>query len=75
MVPVVSEKYPRPQKRRPQYHFRISGNSRWTLWDEQPFILRTRSEMASFGGTDTNMCTWSLESTPCKISTPFSRQI
>ena len=33
------------------------GNSRCTLWDERPFILRTRSEMTSFGGTETDMWT------------------
>ena len=33
------------------------GNSGCTLWDERPFTLRTRSEMAGFGGTETNMWT------------------
>ncbi|SMD11321.1 hypothetical protein SAMN06295998_1352 [Primorskyibacter flagellatus] len=52
----------------------MAGNSRCTLWDERPFILRTKSEMAIFGGTDTNMWTWSHDSTPRKMSTSFSRQ-
>ena len=54
---LVVEKYPLPQNRQPQYCLRIAGNSRCTLNDERPFILRTRSLIASFGGTDTNICT------------------
>ena len=50
IAPLGAVNYPRPQN-----SLRSCGNSRRTLWDERPFILRTRSEMASFGGTDTNM--------------------
>ena len=72
MALLVVEKDPRPQNLRPQSRLRNPGNSRCTLWDERPFILRTRSEMASFGGTDPKMGTWSLDNTRGKMSTSFS---
>jgi D-ribose pyranose/furanose isomerase RbsD len=55
-APLVVEKYPRPQKWQPQRIFRC-GSSRCTLWEQRPFILRSRSLITSFGGTDTNMWT------------------
>ncbi|MEM6659048.1 MAG: hypothetical protein AAF625_13245 [Pseudomonadota bacterium] len=36
-------------------------------------ILRTRSEMAIFSGTDTNTWKWSNNKTPPRMSTSFSR--
>lgn len=35
MAPLVVEKHPRPQNRRPQWRSHIYGNSHYTLWDER----------------------------------------
>lgn len=44
------------------------------MCEERPFISRTRSLIASLGGTDTNIWTWSADSAPRMMSTPCSRQ-
>ena len=55
--PDVVEKYPRAQKRQPQYRLRSSGNSIWIRRDERPLILCMTFARDNFGGIDRNMWT------------------
>ena len=45
-LPEVVVKYPRAQKRLPQYHFRNSGNSIWTGRDDRPLGSFTNRQLA-----------------------------
>ena len=74
MAPAVAGKWPRPRNRRPRHRPRISGNPRWALWDERPFIPPTGSGTAGLGGTDTDMRARSPGSAPCGMETPFPRR-
>jgi hypothetical protein len=57
MAPLVVEKYPLPQKWRPQYRFFNTGNSRCISKDDRPLTLCMNLLIESFGGSEMNMWT------------------
>lgn len=72
MFPVETAKYPRAHKCLPQNSFRNRSLFMSNFLDVTPFSFCTNLETHSCGGTDTNMCTWSLLIFPAKISTSNS---
>ena len=74
-LPLVVEKYPRAQNRRPQYRFPSSGYSIWILSDDRPLIRWITFDKWRCGGINKNIWRWSVERTPLTILTPISSQL
>jgi hypothetical protein len=75
ICPLAALKYPLPQKRLPQYIFFSSGNSCWTLREDLPLALWTKSLTAIWGRSTTNKCKWSDDITPFSILIPIDKLI
>lgn len=74
-LPEVVAKYPRARKRLPRHRLPRSANSRGTLWDDRPLIIRITSGTDRLGGTDRNLCPWSGAGTQPTTGTPISAQV